>query len=366
LTGSTKRIVLTGCGAVAEHFYAPAIGRLVAEGVVDDVLLIDRAENRIGALRRILPHASAYTDLAEVLPQLDESLVVIALPHNLHASQSIKALESGAHVLCEKPMAVTVEECDLMLAAAARSSRLLAVGHIRRFFPVSKVIREWIIGERLGRLRAFRFLEGEPFSWPVTTDSFFRRETSGGGVLIDAGAHTLDLLLWWLGPVAELDYSDDAVSGVEANCVIRIKTQNGASGLVQMSREIPLANQYLFEFERGWLLYKCGVVHKFSWGWLGETVTYATTIESSLEIGFDRLPKSAPVSSSMVSCFEMQLSNMLRAIQGREPAMCAGPEARQTVALIERCYRERHFLPQPWLPEKEQSKLDSLQRLRVS
>jgi UDP-N-acetylglucosamine 3-dehydrogenase len=130
LTGTKKRIVLTGCGAVSEHLYAPAIRRLVAEGAVDDVLLIDRAEKRIRTLRRILPRASGYADLAEALPQLDESLVIVALPHNLHAPVTIKALEAGAHVLCEKPMAVTAEECDQMLAAAAASSRLLAVGSV--------------------------------------------------------------------------------------------------------------------------------------------------------------------------------------------------------------------------------------------
>ena len=86
------------------------------------------------------PRASRRADLSEVLPRTHKSLVIVALPHNLHAPVTIKALEAGAHVLCEKPMARTVEECDLMLNAAAAADRLVAVGHFRRFFPVAKLI----------------------------------------------------------------------------------------------------------------------------------------------------------------------------------------------------------------------------------
>jgi len=286
------------------------------------------------------------------------------LPHNLHAPVTLKALEAGAHVLCEKPMARTVDECDLMLDAAAVADRLVAVGHFRRFFPVAKLIRDWIKVERLGRLRSFRFLEGAVYGWPAVSTSFFRYETAGGGVLIDRGVHTLDLLLWWMGPVEDLEYSDDAAGGVEANCVIKLKTKGGVVGYVQLSWDWPLANQYLLDFEKGWLLYTCDVVDSFQWGWHGDPMAQRVVIEDGVQVGFDHLPKSAAVASTLRRCFELQLRNVLAAVQSREPLMCPGSEARKVIALIQRCYGERKVLRQPWLSEREQSRLDNFAQQR--
>jgi predicted dehydrogenase len=348
--------------------YAPAIKHLVAEGRLHDVIVIDRSEERIKRVRKVLPYAAGHADLSEVVHGLNESLVIVALPHNLHAPVTIAALEAGAHVLCEKPMARTTAECDQMLAAQAVSGHVLAVGHFRRLFPVAKLIRQWINDKRLGRLRAFRFLEGEIYSWPAASTSFFERETAGGGVLIDAGAHTVDLLLWWMGPVAELDYHDDAAGGVEANCVIKLKMQSGVTGYVQMSRDWPLANKYLLEFEKGWLLYTCDAVDSFEWGWHGESRAQRVTIEDSFQRGFDHLPRAIGtlVPRSLPSVFELQLLNMLAAMRGTEPLICLGHEAREAVALIELCYTQRQGLRQRWLAEKEQSKFASLASCRTT
>jgi hypothetical protein len=170
----------------------------------------------------------------------------------------------------------------------------------------------------------------------------------------------MDLLLWWMGPVADLEYRDDAAGGVESNCVIRLRMASGVSGYVQMSRDWPLANQYLLDFEKGWLLYECDVIDRFVWGWHGESVAQRAAIVDNLKLGFDHLPKSvvaAPVSRSF---FQLQLLNVLIAAQGKAPLICPGCEAREVVALIERCYSRRQLLRQPWLSGMEQSKLEAL------
>jgi predicted dehydrogenase len=359
------KIILVGCGAVAERLYAPCLRHLVDDGVLGDMVLIDRSEKQIEKVHRILPNASVRVHLSEVDTELDGSLVIVALPHNLHARATITALQAGAHVLCEKPMARTVEECDAMLTTETASARLLAIGHFRRFFPAVNVIRDWIAEERLGKLISFRFLEGEVYSWPAASASFFSREAAGGGVLIDAGAHTMDLLLWWMGSVEELVYSDDASGGVEANCILKLKMQSGVVGFVQMSRDWPLANQYYFEFERGWLLYTCDIVDSFRWGWSGNHLAYHVVIEDDLGVGFDRLPKSVRSGCTMMRCFERQLSNVLAAIQGKQRLVCPGTEGRKAVGLIERCYRERQVLRQAWLPKNEQAKLETFRNDEV-
>jgi predicted dehydrogenase len=349
-------VVLLGCGAVSEVQYAPALNRLIAEEKIGSVSLIDRSKARIEVVRRILPHASTHTDLSEIIQELNGNLVIVALPNNLHASVTITALNAGAHVLCEKPMARTVAEGNLMLSAAAAADRLLAVGHFRRFFPVAKVIRAWIEGERLGTLKSFRFLEGHTFSWPASSDSFFKRETAGGGVLIDSGAHALDLLLWWMGPVGELEYSDDAAGGVETNCVLKLKMRNGITGHVQLSRDWPLPNQYRFEFEKGWIVHTLGVVDSFRWGWHGDHIAQ----RAAFEVGFDRLPQTTAIASTVLECFELQLLNVIAAIQEREELTCPGSDSIMAVALIERCYNKRQVLRQPWLSEKEETRFKIL------
>jgi len=107
-----------------------------------------------------------------------------------------------------------------MVEAADKAGCLLAVGHFRRFFPSTKMVKEILDAALLGAVRSFRFLDGEIYNWPARTASPFDRAEAGGGVLIDIGAHTLDLLLWWLGNEAEVLYQDDALGGVEANCRI--------------------------------------------------------------------------------------------------------------------------------------------------
>src|SRR5262245_61123777 len=139
------KVILIGCGAVAEVLYAPVIREFLARGEIHDVLVIDQSKTRLEQVRRMLPDASGHTSLLEIQQELDGSLAIVALPNDLHAPVTIQALQNGAHVLCEKPMARTAEECDRMLNAAATIDRILAVGHFRRFYPVTRLIREWIV-----------------------------------------------------------------------------------------------------------------------------------------------------------------------------------------------------------------------------
>jgi hypothetical protein len=91
-----------------------------------------------------------------------------------------------------------------------------------------------------------------------------------------------------------------------------------------------------------------------------DPVAQRAAIDDGFKLGFDHLPKSAGVMPASKSFFELQLMNVLVAVQGKEPLICPGNEAREAVALIERCYARRQHLRQPWLPKMEQSKLEAL------
>src|SRR5215211_2367183 len=96
-----------------------------------------------------VPWVTSYEDL---LKREDVDAVTLALPHYLHCPVAIAALEAGKHVVTEKPMAISVAECDRMIAAAERAGRLLPVSHQGRANPASPFLRDLIQGETLGRL----------------------------------------------------------------------------------------------------------------------------------------------------------------------------------------------------------------------
>ncbi|MEO8679308.1 MAG: Gfo/Idh/MocA family oxidoreductase [Vicinamibacterales bacterium] len=343
---------MVGCGAVSEVLYGKALLQLEGEGLVSTSAVVDPNPRRTAVVGAILPGARQCASLDEALAQAKPDLAIIAAPHRFHADQAVQCLDGSVAVLCEKPMATTVAECDRMIAAAERSGRVLAVGHFRRFFPSCQIIKTMIVTGALGAVRSFRVLEGETYSWPAQSASFFKREESGGGVLIDAGAHTIDLLLWWLGDVSEAHYVDDAMGGVEANSVLRLKMASGAAGTVHLSRDWPLPNRYVIECEHGWVTYICDQVDRLEWGFHARPYGLESGIHAMANNLAEPRQLGADVPSFM-ACFVNQLRNVVAAAKGQAPLGVSGVEARKTVALIEDCYRRRTLLPMPWLEPGE-------------
>src|SRR5262245_33457867 len=78
---------------------------------------------------------AAYAKVDDLLADKQIDLVDITLPNSLHADIAVRALEAGKHVFCEKPMALTLADCERMVGAAKKAKRLLMVGHVLPFFP---------------------------------------------------------------------------------------------------------------------------------------------------------------------------------------------------------------------------------------
>ena len=131
--------------------------------------------------------------------------VYVATPVHLHAAQAIAAAEAGKHVLCEKPMAMTVAECDRMIAASQAHSVRLGVAYYRHFYPIVTRVREALRGGEIGapvfaQIDAFERFNpqaGEERHW------FVKPEQSGGGPMFDFGCHRIELLLSLFGPVRQ-------------------------------------------------------------------------------------------------------------------------------------------------------------------
>lgn len=345
-------VSLIGCGAVSKILYVPVLNSLIHQNFLQITSIIDPNDDNAKEVARSLAVEKVYPDIKCILDELTPHLAIIATPHKYHCQMSVDLLRKGVNVLCEKPMAVNLSECNEMIKASQETGKLLAVGHFRRFFSSCQLIKNIIDTQSLGSVVSFQFLEGETYSWPVRSTSFFKRSEAGGGVLIDAGVHLIDLLLWWLGDVAELNYQDDAMGGVETNCRLHLKMTNGSQGIVQLSRDWPLPNCYTIKFEKGWLRYNCDVVDKLEWGFYNTFYGIEGELRQ-LGISFNGTPQLGKTVPNFMGCFNAQLQNVIRAIQGIEPLSVSGKDASKSIGLIEQCYNNRSLLPMPWLEQAE-------------
>ncbi len=143
-----------------------------------------------------------YADWREMLAS-EIDAVYIATPVYLHAEQTVAAAEAGKHVLCEKPMALDVRECDRMITACRANNVRLGVAYYRRFYPVLERVRQILAADEIGKpvfaqINAFEYFEPAPDNprrW------LLEKEKSGGGPMMDFGCHRLEVLTDLFGKI---------------------------------------------------------------------------------------------------------------------------------------------------------------------
>lgn len=350
--GEELRIAVVGCGALTELFYAPALTCLRASHALEVTALIDPDPARLAAIGKRFPQARAGAGLDDIA---DADLAIVASPAAFHAEQTVALLERGLHVLCEKPMARSLAECDAMIAAARRSGRLLAVGHFKRFFPAVRQIKDLIDTEAFGRPHSFDFAEGGKFGWPARSRSFFERRS--GGVLADIGVHALDLALFWYGQPQHLACEDDAMGGVDANARVRLSYADGLQGRVVVSRDWKMPNRFFFRFERGWIAWNPVDANGLELGW-GESYALKATTHEAVR----KLAQSAAGAQAATrhQTFMNQIVNVADAIRGHARLAVSGEEGRKVMALLEICHAESTLIDMPWLGAAERAAAQAL------
>ncbi len=328
------RLAILGCGAVTELAYLPLLGRLENVRVA---LLVDTNAERCERLAAKFKVEHIATDVDGRYDLFDASIV--ALPHSLHAPACIKLLAQRKSVLVEKPMAISVAECDAMIHAAEQTGVVLAVGLMRRFIWSHRLARFLIKSGALGRIESFDFREGNIYDWPVASDFFFRKETAGGGVLMDTGAHTLDCLLHLLGDFSEVEYFDDAEGGLDANSLLNLRLQDGVCGVVELSRTRELRNTAIVRGERGVLEIALTSNH------LKLFIPDQPYVLDGSVGNLGEPEKSQGYSDFMKS----QVVDFIGAIRNGGQPEVDGQSARSSIRLIETCYRHRKPLQLPWM-----------------
>ena len=336
---------IVGCGAVAEVSHLPAAQRI---SNIQVAALVDKNLKRASDLAQHFDVPYYTDDYHNIFDKVNA--VIIALPHNLHAPVSIEFLQQGIHVLCEKPMALTADECDKMNQAAKQSEAILSIGLVRRFYDSSQFVKQIIQNGWLGEIQSFEVEEGSPYNWPTASGFFFRKEVAGGGVLIDTGAHTLDMLLWWLGDYADVVYWDDAMGGVEANCRLELTLENGTTGTVELSRTRTLKNIYKIIGDKAIIEVPVGCVPHFNFTFRGSSMSGHITAKD--------LAWSLDEDKTLLDYMVEQLTDFSESILLNRQPFIPGEEARHSIALIERCYKVKQPMELPWvMPQNADSSI---------
>jgi predicted dehydrogenase len=330
---SKVRLAVVGCGAVAQIHHVPAIA---ASDRVEAAVLVDSDPKRARELADRFGIKEVATDYRDLPGQVDGA--VVALPNSLHAPVSIELLKRGVAVLVEKPMAMTVAECDAMIEAARAGRAVLAVGLDFRFFESSLLVRDLLRDGLIGPVRRFDLRQGVIPRWPFATDFLLKKEMAGGGVLADFGVHVLDLLLWWLGDLTATDYRDDALGGVESDCEMTLATASGLTGKVEISRTRNLRNTCVFEGERARL--EVGI-------WDSDPEVRLSIADSEVALA-GRARRAGETGLNFLDTFIRQIDDFARAIRLKRDPFVPGAEGRRSLALIESCYAQRRFLELPW------------------
>jgi predicted dehydrogenase len=182
-----------------------------------------------------------YSDIAEMIQTEKIDLVTVCTPHPVHKDSTLKAINAGAHVLVEKPLAATLEDCDEMIAAAKKKNLHLGTISQRRFYPPSQRVRRAIDDSKIGKP-----LLGTVNVYSWRDENYYKSDPwrgkwneEGGGVLVNQSPHQLDLLQWYMGPIDELfgywANLNHPYIEVEDTAIAVIKFKNGGIGNIVVS-----------------------------------------------------------------------------------------------------------------------------------
>ena len=199
------RAGIIGCGGITERRHGPMLASLNDRVAI--TALADLAQERLDLMGGKLSVGSEhlYTDWEQMLANEELDLVHICTPHHLHEPQAVAAMEAGAHVFLEKPIATRLEEVDRMIAASERTGRKMTVGHNQLFSAAHRAAMEQIQVGAIGSVFLVR-TEGLGGSHVVGrgVSQGWRTEAKagGGGPLIDNGYHQVYTALNYVGSPA--------------------------------------------------------------------------------------------------------------------------------------------------------------------
>jgi len=309
---------LIGAGGIAQSYAQAFEGNHLARMVA----VADVRADAAGAMaeRAVCPAYTSYQALLESGPKFDAA--ILCTPPSTHEEITVSLAKRGIHVLCEKPFALTVESARRMIDAAERSGVLLTMAskfrYVEDVIKAKSIVTSGILGEIILFENAFTSRVDMTSRWNSNP------LVSGGGVLIDNGTHSVDLMRYFLGPLADVHAIEGKrVQGLQVEDTVRLFVHSigGVMGSVDLSWSI---NKELDSFLNiygsqgtvlvGWKESKYRQQSSRDWVVFGK--------------GYNK-----------VQAFRDQIGNFARAIRRSEPLLITAEDALASVEVIEAAYR---------------------------
>jgi UDP-N-acetyl-2-amino-2-deoxyglucuronate dehydrogenase len=324
---------IAGCGRIAQRHAE----HIVKTGVLSAVCDIDPSRATALADKYKVPAFESLADMLAANPDMD--VVSVCTPNGLHAEQSIQALKAGMHVLCEKPMALSVKDCSSMIHAAERANRRLFIVKQNRFNPPVEAVKNLIDEGKLGKIFSVQlncfWNRNEDYyknSWKGTRDL-------DGGTLYTQFSHFIDLLYWFLGDVDSVsaftgNYDHQGQIEFEDTGVAILKFQNGAIGTINYT-----VNAFKKNMEGSLTLFAEKGTIKIGGQYLNE-LEYQSLEGSPIT----NLPPGNPANNygqyfGSMSNHDKVYQNLISVLNGKGAIATSGLEGLKTVEIIEKIYK---------------------------
>lgn len=230
---------IVGCGMISK-FHARAIGEMRG------ARLVGCCSSRHESAEKLASEfgCRAYGSLADLLREPEVDIVSICTPSGAHLEPCIAAARAGKHVIVEKPLEITLQRCDRMIEACEQNGVVLATIFPSRFHESAQLLKRAVDQGRFGRLTL-----GDAYVKWFRTQAYYDQgawrgtwQLDGGGALMNQAIHTVDLLLWLMGPVSAVTAHTATLAHtrieVEDTAVATLRFANGALGVIEASTAV--------------------------------------------------------------------------------------------------------------------------------
>lgn len=322
------RFGIVGCGVIAP-FHAKGIANTLEAELVACCDIIPEKAQKLAADFSV---PKFYTDYHEMLASDGIDAVCVCTPSGLHGQVTIDAAKAGKHVLCEKPVEITLAKIDEMVKACRDAGVKLGVIFQRRTSPMWHKIKETIGSGALGKM-----VLGDAYLKYYRSQDYYNSgdwrgtwELDGGGALMNQGVHMIDILRWVMGPIDTIYANADHLARdieVEDTACAAIKFANGAFGILQGTTSVYPGMEHRLEFH-GELGSICVAgEHITKWHVPGDDGDKG---EGNVEIG------SAASNPTAISSdgHQIQIRDLCLSIMEDRDPMVTGEEARKAVEVI--------------------------------
>ena len=306
-----------GAGSVAQRRAIPAINKA---SNAELHALFNRTEEKAKEMAAEHGAKRYYTDADALIADEELDAIYISTPPYLHCEYVLKAAERGLEIMCEKPMAMNVAECEQMVNTAKQNNVGLQICFLFRFHSGFQKIKAMIDGGQLGDIIKFR-MPINKWSGHPEGDWHTIRSKGGGGSLIDQGAHSIDLIRYLGGEIAEVTALCSTfldIYEVEDTGTVLMRMASGAHAIAETSFVIPVGD-VVFEVHgtKGWVL-----VYNDN-GWM-----IKTCIEGEKQVE----------PSQYEDLFQMQFEHIARCRAGEEKPIVTGMDGLKNIQAISAAY----------------------------